>query len=244
MPTPDPTGPETPAPVRYGLIGTGMMGIEHLWNLQHVPGAEVTAIADPHEGSRDLVDAAAGEGRATFEHFADHRDLLASGLCDVVVVSTPNHTHVPVMLDVLAHDVHVLVEKPLAATVAGARQIIEAAEGRPGIVWVGLEYRYMPPIARLVAEVRAGAVGTPRMVAVREHRFPFLQKIGDWHRFSRNTGGTLVEKCCHFFDLMAHIVDDRPVRVMASGGQAPPTVPPLRRPEVRARLAATEARAQ
>lgn len=215
---PAPIAPD--APVRYGLIGTGMMGIEHLWNLQHLPGAEITAIADPHAGSRDLVVLAAGEDRATFEQFADHRDLLASGLCDVVVVATPNHTHLPVMLDVLAHDVHVLVEKPLATTVAGCRQTIEAAAGRDGIVWVGLEYRYMPPVARLVQEVHRGAVGTPHMVAIREHRFPFLQKIGDWNRFSRNTGGTLVEKCCHFFDLMAHVLQDRPTRVLASGGQS------------------------
>ena len=207
-------------PVRYGLIGTGMMGVEHLWNLQHLAGAEVTAIADPHEGSRDLAALAAGEGRATFTHFADHRDLLASGRCDVVVVATPNHTHLPVMLDVLVQpDLHVLVEKPLATTVAGCRTIIDAAAGRSGIVWVGLEYRYMPPIARLIEEVHGGAVGTPRMVAVREHRFPFLEKVGDWNRFSGNTGGTLVEKCCHFFDLMAHVLRDDPVRVLASGAQ-------------------------
>ena len=208
-----------PPPVRYGLVGTGMMGVEHLWNLQHVPGAEITAIADPHPGSRDLADLAAGEGRATFAHFADHRALLEADLCDVVVVATPNHTHLPVLLDVLAHPVHVLVEKPLTTTVQGCRQVLVAAEGREQLVWVGLEYRYMPPVARLIAEVRAGAVGTPRMVAIREHRFPFLRKVGDWNRFSRNTGGTLVEKCCHFFDLMAHVLDDEPVRVLASGAQ-------------------------
>jgi myo-inositol 2-dehydrogenase / D-chiro-inositol 1-dehydrogenase len=59
-----------------------------------------------------------------------------------------------------------------------------------------------------------------RMVAIREHRFPFLPKVGDWNRFSVNTGGTLVEKCCHFFDLMNLVIGRRPVRVMASGGQA------------------------
>jgi predicted dehydrogenase len=77
----------------------------------------------------------------------------------------------------------------------------------------------MPPIARLTREVRAGVVGRVRMVHLREHRFPFLPKVGDWNRFSRNTGGTLVEKCCHFFDLMAHIVGERPERVVASGAQ-------------------------
>ena len=57
------------------------------------------------------------------------------------------------------------------------------------------------------------------MVAIREHRFPFLTKVDDWNRFSANTGGTLVEKCCHFFDLMNLILRNAPWRVMASGAQ-------------------------
>jgi predicted dehydrogenase len=43
--------------------------------------------------------------------------------------------------------------------------------------------------------------------------------VGNWNRFSRNTGGTLVEKCCHFFDLMNVVVGTAPLRVLASGGQ-------------------------
>jgi myo-inositol 2-dehydrogenase / D-chiro-inositol 1-dehydrogenase len=111
------------------------------------------------------------------------------------------------------------VEKPLCTTVEDCRAVAVAARERPGIVWVGLEYRYMPPVARFLREVRGGAVGTPRMIAVREHRFPFLPKVGNWNRFTRNTGGTLVEKCCHFFDLMRYAAGADPVRVFASGGQ-------------------------
>ena len=44
------------------------------------------------------------------------------------------------------------------------------------------------------------------MLSIREHRLPFLQKVDDWNRFNKNTGGTLVEKCCHFFDLMRRII--------------------------------------
>ena len=113
------------------------------------------------------------------------------------------------------------VTSPAAAveTVADCRTLVEAARDHAGVVWVGLEYRYMPPVARLIDEVRAGAIGTLRMLSIREHRFPFLHKVGDWNRFTANTGGTLVEKCCHHFDLMNLIVGERPVRVMASGGQ-------------------------
>jgi predicted dehydrogenase len=209
--------------VRYGIIGSGMMGLEHLWNLHHIPGAAVTAISDPNQPSREatiLFD----EGRNRITEFEDHRELLASGLVDAVIISSPNMTHRAVLDDVLASDVAVLVEKPLCTTVADCRAVIEAAEARrdrgcDAVVWVGLEYRYMPPVARLITEVHAGTVGPPKMVAIREHRFPFLVKVGNWNRFNRNTGGTLVEKCCHFFDLMNHITGDRPVRLLASGAQ-------------------------
>jgi predicted dehydrogenase len=77
----------------------------------------------------------------------------------------------------------------------------------------------MAPIAELVQQVHSGVIGDLKMLAIREHRFPFLVKVDNWNRFSKNTGGTLVEKCCHFFDLMNLVVGSRPVRVLASGGQ-------------------------
>lgn len=207
--------------VRYGIIGAGMMGTEHLWNLQALPGAVVTAASDPRPEQLEWIVAAAGDEGSGIATFADHRDLLDSGLVDAVVVVSPNHTHHDVVLDVLARPgMHALLEKPLCTTVADCRDVVEATSSHDGVVWMGLEYRYMPPVARLVSDVASGAVGQVHMVAIREHRFPFLPKIGDWNRFNRNTGGTLVEKCCHFFDLMNLLTGDEPVAVMASGGQA------------------------
>ena len=200
---------------RYGVIGTGMMGIEHIMNINHIDGAVVTAYADPHDSSRSNAQSFTTDAVG----FADHRELLESDLVDAVVIVTPNHTHVDILADVLATDLHVLVEKPLCTTVEDCRLTIERAADRDAITWVGLEYRYMPPVARLIDEVRKGTVGDIKMLAIREHRFPFLPKVGDWNRFNRNSGGTLVEKCCHYFDLMNHIIDAEPVRVMASGAQ-------------------------
>lgn len=209
--------------LRYGVIGTGMMGTEHINNLLHLDGATVTAISDPVAESRDWAQLAVGLD-APLTRFADHRELLASGLCDAVVIASPNHTHHDVLLDVLATSHHVMVEKPLCTTVADCRAVVAAADQTAErwpdrVVWMGLEYRYMPPTQEVLREVRGGTVGKVRMVAIREHRFPFLPKVGNWNRFTRNTGGTLVEKCCHFFDLMNLIVATPPVRVMASGAQ-------------------------
>ncbi len=201
--------------IRFGVIGTGMMGCEHIRNLGLVPGVKVTAIADPDERSRGWGRLAAG---GDVEVYGDHRDLLARAGIDAVVIASPNHTHFAVLQDVFRTRLHVLVEKPLCTTVDDCRRVVDAAARHPAITWVGMEYRFMRPVARLIEEVHGGTIGRLRMLAIREHRFPFLKKVGDWNRFSRNTGGTLVEKCCHFFDLMNLTTRARPVRVYGSGG--------------------------
>ncbi len=207
------------APVRYGFIGTGMMGCEHIRNVLALDGTEVVAVADPHEPSlADALDAV-GDVAPAPATFGDHHQMLDEVDLDVVVVATPNHTHHEVLGALWGRDVHVMIEKPLCTTIEDCRDVVTAAESHPGLVWMGLEYRYMPPVAAFVDAIAAGDVGGLRMLFIREHRFPFLVKVGDWNRFSANTGGTLVEKCCHFFDLMNLVIGRRPVRVLASGGQ-------------------------
>lgn len=207
-------------PLRYGIIGTGMMGCEHIRNILEISNAVITGIADPNETSRRfgvLACSASNEAPAVFE---DYRDLLHSGKVDAVVIASPNFTHIDVMRDVFETDLHVLLEKPMCTTLEDCDEVRMAAESHSGVVWIGLEYRYMAPITALLEQLRAGAVGDLKMFSIREHRRPFLPKVGDWNRFSRNTGGTLVEKCCHFFDLMNLAVGSAPRRVYASGGQA------------------------
>ena len=135
--------------------------------------------------------------------------MLGSGAVDAVLVASPNHTHRSVLDDVFAADLPVLVEKPMCTTVEDCLAVVDAQSRRRSLTWVGLEYRYMPPVAEMLRRLRSGGVGDLRMFSVREHRFPFLRKVGNWNRFSRNTGGTLVEKCCHFFDLMNLAVGSR-----------------------------------
>lgn len=207
--------------IRYGVIGTGMMGVEHIHNVMAVDGAVVTAVSDPHPESIEWARVAVGLS-ADLATFDNHIDLLDSGLVDAVVIASPNYTHHRILLDALERPVHILMEKPLCTTLADCREVVEVADASPfdRVVWMGLEYRYMPPTQRLLAELDAGTVGDVKMVAIREHRFPFLPKVDNWNRFSRNTGGTLVEKTCHFFDLMMQITGAKPVRVYATGGQS------------------------
>ncbi|CAM3133163.1 hypothetical protein SPAN111604_05370 [Sphingomonas antarctica] len=203
--------------VRYGLVGTGMMGVEHLNNLAITPGAVVTAIADPVQTSLGWAQTALGERGATVTQFGDAQGLAASGLVDAVIVASPNYTHRAVLDPLFDAGLNILCEKPLATTIDDARWIVQRAGETPGIFWTAMEYRYMPPVTEFVAQVHAERIGTLRMLSIREHRFPFLNKVGDWNRFGENTGGTMVEKCCHFFDLMRLITRSEAVRVYCSG---------------------------
>jgi myo-inositol 2-dehydrogenase/D-chiro-inositol 1-dehydrogenase len=200
--------------IRYGIVGSGMMAIEHIANIALTPGASVTAIADPVASSLDRAAAAIGHDVA---RFADAQALAASGLCDAVVVASPNFTHAEVLKPLMAAGLHILCEKPLATTIDDARAVAEAVKTYTPVFWTGMEYRFMPPVTEYVRQIHDGRIGRLQMLAIREHRFPFLVKVGDWNRFSANTGGTMVEKCCHFFDLMRHIVRSEPVRVHCSG---------------------------
>ena len=200
--------------IRYGIIGSGMMGQEHIRNIGLIDGARVTAASDPNEVMRESAVALAGD---ECRGFSDHHELLGSGLCDALVIAAPNHLHHRLLKDVLPFDLPTLVEKPLCTTVADCEEVLSLAAGRTAQTWVAMEYRYMPPVERLIDAARSGEIGQPRMIAIREHRFPFLKKVDDWNRFEANTGGTLVEKCCHFFDLMRLISGSEPVRVYASG---------------------------
>jgi myo-inositol 2-dehydrogenase/D-chiro-inositol 1-dehydrogenase len=204
--------------IRYGVIGTGMMGCEHIRNIVQIDSASVVAIADPNEKSRSWgVKACQGKFSPTV--YTDYKDLLANDEVDAVVVASPNFTHIDVMKDIFSTHKHVLLEKPMCTTVADSNELKAMASSHQGIVWVGLEYRYMTPIMRFLEELSDDSIGDIKMFFIREHRFPFLKKVGDWNRFNRNSGGTLVEKCCHFFDMMNLVVKSKPIRVFASGAQ-------------------------
>jgi len=193
------------------------MGSEHLRNLAITPGAVVTAIADPVESSLAWARRTLGDSADGVTAFADSAALARSGLVDAVIVSSPNHTHRDVLEPLFDAGLAILCEKPLATTLDDARWVVERAAKSAAPFWTAMEYRYMPPAAEFIADIHAGKVGALKMLSIREHRFPFLKKVGDWNRFSANSGGTMVEKCCHFFDLMRLITRSEAVRVYCSG---------------------------
>ena len=164
-----------------------------------------------------------------FARHADHELVVHESLeaacqdeaADALIICTPNYTHIDVLEVAAKSGKPILLEKPMATTVADAKTILGIAASYPSFIQVGLQYRYKAPYVEARHEVLARrSLGDVKTIAMSEYRPPFLDKVGQWNKFSEYSGGTLVEKCCHYFDLMNLLADSLPVRVYASGGQA------------------------
>jgi myo-inositol 2-dehydrogenase/D-chiro-inositol 1-dehydrogenase len=206
----------TTTTTRYGIIGCGMMGQEHLRNIALLPGAQVTRIFEPdaHMLAGSLALAPGAQSAASLAEVVLAEDV------DCLLIASPNFCHAEQLREIARlRPLPVLLEKPACTSLDDVRSLAALQAAYPAPIWVAMEYRYMPPVTALAKEVHGQHnTGPVKMISIREHRFPFLVKVGDWNRFNRYTGGTLVEKCCHFFDLMRHLTQSEPVRVYASAG--------------------------
>lgn len=200
--------------IHYGIIGCGMMGQEHLRNIALQDNTNVSVIYEPDLDMQNR----SKEFAPNAEFVGSIESLLEFAPLDCLVIASPNFRHMEQLQMLQESNLPILVEKPLFTDPDHLSMLNQFIGSYSAPVWVAMEYRYMPPVALFLQEARR-ATGGVKMLTIREHRFPFLAKVGDWNRFNHQTGGTFVEKCCHFFDLMRHTLRSEPLRVMASGAQ-------------------------
>ena len=208
---------------KFNVIGTGVNGTEHIQVTMMEGRATIHGIFDPNPGS-------IGIAQATFKQFEPEKDLVIyeslEAACndpaaDGLVIATPNFTHLDVLRVAVKSGKHILLEKPMATTVQDAYTIMQIANDYPAVLQIGLQYRYKPMYHEAIQEALIRKViGEIKLVSVMEHRIPFLDKVNQWNKFSKFSGGTLVEKCCHYFDLLNMFAQDRAVSVFATGSQA------------------------
>jgi predicted dehydrogenase len=201
--------------VRYGIVGCGMMGREHIRNISLLPETSIVGVFDPDPEMCKLTK----EIVPDTEFFQSLQSLLKEVEFDCLVVATPNFRHIDDLYEILKYsNKPILIEKPVVTSLEDTRKLTEFSKLYKAPVWVAMEYRYMPALQQFISE-GTSVTGGVKMLTIREHRFPFLSKVNNWNRFNKYTGGTFVEKCCHFFDLMRLIIGCNPVQIMASGGQ-------------------------
>ncbi len=203
--------------IRMGFLGIGAMGLSHVnqFHVKNAARAESVAICSRSEANITKALAVAPNAKV----FRDEGDLIHSDL-DAIVISTPNATHAALAQEALKAGKHVFLEKPIGVTAEECRAVLAAAESSSRVVLVGHELRYSPFFQKMKALVGAGDIGRPRMVWTREFRGPFQPKSGQWIQDRRRSGGMMVDKNCHHFDMMNWWVGARPQRVAAFGGNA------------------------
>lgn len=143
-----------PQPLRLGVVGVGHLGRHHARILKTLPGVELAGVADlVLDRARTAV-----EGTPALAT-TDARDLV--GRVDAVVVAVPTVDHLAVARPFLERGIHVLVEKPMAASVADATELIDLARTAHAVLAVGQTERFNPAIQAALPILK-----TPRFIEV------------------------------------------------------------------------------
>lgn len=172
---------------------------EHISYMKGYKEIRVAYICDPHQASIDVA-LSQIEKSDQPRTVRDEKELLEYVEdIDLLVIATPNHMHAPQLLRWARHPIAILCEKPVAISEKQVHALRSAAPSFRANIWVGMEYRFIPAIQKLIQLLPE--VGLVKNISIRENRYPFLDKVGQWNKDVDKSGDTLVEKCCHFFDL-------------------------------------------
>jgi predicted dehydrogenase len=188
-------------PLRVGLVGYGGFGrfLEAAWNA--LDGVEVAAVADPVQGP---------DARPTYR---DWRDLVARDDLDLVAVATPPATHAEIGVAALEAGRHLLVEKPVALTLADADRLIRARDASDRVAAVDFLLRFNPIVEALTAWARERPFGPLTRLVVENEAQGETMAPEHWFWDPAQSGGLLVEHAVHFLDLAAACSGAPPVRV-------------------------------
>jgi predicted dehydrogenase len=203
--------------IRMGFIGAGAMGYSHIQLFHEQCKRQAIAVA-LCASNRERI-RKAQKISPDIKLYKKEPELIQSDI-DAVVISSPNFTHVPLALNCLKAGKHVFLEKPVGITVKECTQLLKATQKSDKVLMIGHELRYSPYFTRIKKLINQGAVGTPIMTWCKEFRGPFQPKSRDWIQDRRKSGGCLVDKNCHHFDLMNWWMESSPKRVSAFGSNA------------------------
>lgn len=200
--------------LRVGIIGVGWPGQRHIEGYQKHPDAAIVALADVNTAAAEHVKAEYKVDGARV--FGDYRDMLQGDLVDAVSICTPNYLHAPIAIDALDAGKHVLLEKPLAHTLADGERIAAKVADRPGQTFmIGFNQRYRPDSQVLKRQIEAGALGNIYYAKTGWLRGAAEFFLRGWFtRKELSGGGPLIDLGVHMLDLaLWWMGNPRPVSV-------------------------------
>jgi predicted dehydrogenase len=200
--------------LRIALLGTGWVADFHARAVREHPGAELVAAANWREPSLRALAERHRIPRVT----TDWRALAADPEVDAVVIATPNALHAPQAIAFLEAGKHVLVEKPMAPTLAEADAMVEAARRAGAWLMVAHCWRFHPDVRALRARVERGELG--EIVKTRSYGVHAGWGPSGWFTDPELAGGgALLDMGVHAIDTTRYLLGDpRPVRVCAAVG--------------------------
>jgi len=190
--------------VRIGIVGVGGMGSAHASNVSQMETATLAAVCDIDPSTLKATSEKYG-----VPGFANHLDLLSSGLVDAVMIATPHYFHPPIAVDAFARGLHVLSEKPIAVTVAAADGMIAAAKAS-GLKFAVMYQMRTEPVymaaKRLIDEGRLGEIYRTCLI-MGWYRSQAYYDSGGWRAtWTGEGGGVLINQAPHLLDIFSWLV--------------------------------------
>ncbi|PWR05006.1 gfo/Idh/MocA family oxidoreductase [Micromonospora acroterricola] len=206
------------------ITGSGVIARTHAGAILRHPGLRLSALADPDPQANDRLAGWIGEqGGPPPARYASLGEALAAEAADLVVVCTPSGTHADLAEEALAAGVHVLVEKPLDASLPAARRIARVAtdaEAAGLVCAVVCQHRFDPASVAVAARVRAGDLGrlTSAVASVPWWRGQRYYDSAGWRgTWEQDGGGATINQGVHTVDLLLWLFG-RPEEVFAYTG--------------------------
>jgi myo-inositol 2-dehydrogenase/D-chiro-inositol 1-dehydrogenase len=211
--------------VSFGLIGYGAWGSHHARVIADGANTQLAAIAERSDKNR--AEAQAKHPQATVT--ADYRELLRRREIEVVDVALPSHLHHEVGRAVLEAGKHLLMEKPMAISIADCDDLVQLARAKGLQIAVGHEFRYSALWGKVKDLVDAGAIGDPQYALIELWRNPYRLGSEGWRYDIKRVGNWILEEPIHFFDLARWYLSGsgNPVSVYASANARDPKRPEL-----------------
>jgi predicted dehydrogenase len=183
--------------IRMGILGCGRIALNtHLPILRGLPGVEIVALAEPDDARRNAALAQAPGAIGT----ADWREALNRPDLDAVLIALPTGLHAEAAVAALTAGKHIYLEKPIAATLADGRRVVDAWRDSKCIGFTGFNYRFHPLIGALRREIQSGRVG--QVVAVRGVFTTSDDGLRGWKAARSTGGGALLDLGSHYVDLL------------------------------------------
>ncbi|GMK59271.1 hypothetical protein CspeluHIS016_0702860 [Cutaneotrichosporon spelunceum] len=209
------------APARVGIVGTGHRARLYT-SAVTARGSHIVALCDTNPARREVHNRMleeAGRPRAAEYDAADFERMLDEMALDVLVVTTVDATHDAYIVPAVRKGIRVLTEKPMTTDVVKCRRILDAVAETGGHVQVLFNYRYNPVHWKVEELIAGGAIGNVKSVHFEwlldtVHGADYFRR---WHRYKDRSGGLMVHKSSHHFDLVNFWINAKPKSVFGMG---------------------------